>query len=426
MPIRRPRGPKPTLRHVAFLEQMATSAEGSSVHLGAHATFLTMRLLDHWIALGTDVVTAESSARVAATQATAALGDDEELRAALASITDAMVALEDPDPQPVLPRVYALGKLHEHRGVLPQAADIYSTVARYVDSAVHLDLAYDAHMRHAFCLRNSGEFEWAEQAYATAAALAARARDRVRVLTSRLGQAIIEQSRGNLPAAAEQLEELQAEAEQLAAQRLVANILHARATLARKREDIPGAVRLAFSAFQRSTIDFDRERVLQDLATFLMLYGDDDAARTAYQLMEAGTQAESNRMHARLGLMELGYRSRNEASFESYRRKLADMPLHTTLRTSYLLDAGRGLTIFGRFPEARASLIEALRLAETSEQNQRVFQIEESLAALDAAERKDRKAMEEIAYANRPEQKSAPDDIAHALEELLAEVATAG
>lgn len=420
MPIRRPRGPKPVLRHVAFMELMASVPEGSVAHRGSLASFLTLRLLESWIALGAELASAENSTHRSAREAILALVEDEELRSSLGSIVDAIVALQEPDPQPLLPRAFALGKLHEQRSLMPQAADVYATVAKYVDSSVHLDLAYDAHMRHGFCLRLVGEFEWADQAYGTAGSLAARARDRVRVLTSRVGLAKNDSARGNLPAAALALEELQAEAEKLAATRLVANILHDRAGVARMREDIPSAMRLAFESFRRSTTDYDRERVLRDLATFLMLFGADDTARVAFQLMEFGAKGEQQKTGARMGLMELAMRAENEALFESYRRKLLESQIHTTGRTSFLLDSGKGLTVFGRYDEARAALRSALELAESSGENQRVFQIEEALTAVTKAEREKTRR-----NAYRPEQVAAPDDIATALEYLLAEVSGA-
>lgn len=388
------------------------------MHRGSLASFLTLRLLENWIALGADLASADSSAQGAARDAVGTLVDDEELRASLGSVIDSLVALQEPDPQPVLPRVYALGKLFEQRALMPQAADVYATVARYVDSSVHLDLAYDAHMRHAFSLRHAGEFEWSDQAYGTAGSLAARARDRVRVLTSRVGLAKNESARGNLPAAERALEELQAEAEKLAATRLIANIMHDRAGVARNRGDIPGAVRFAFESFRRTTLEYDRERVLRDLATYLMLSGADDTARVAFQLMELGTKSEQTRTGARIGLMELAVREGNEPLFESYRRKLVEVEIHAMARTSFLLDSGKGFLTFGRFGEARQALRSAMDLAETTGQNQRVFQIEEALQAVEAAERAKTRQK-----ANRPEQTAAPDDIATALEELLAEVA---
>jgi hypothetical protein len=121
---------------------------------------------------------------------------------------------------------------------------------------------------------------------------------------------------------------------------------------------------------------------------------------------------------ARIGLMELAVREGNEPLFESYRRKLLNSEIHATSRTDFLCDAGRGLARFGRFREASTTLAEALELAESTGQNQRVFEIEEAIAA---AKREERQKVRQDA--NRPEPVSAPDDIATALDELLAEVA---
>lgn len=421
MPIRRPRGPKPELRHVAFLESMTAAPEGSTPHASARAAFLTLRLLDHWVALGTDLSTDDSSAHRAAREAVDAIETDAEMRASLGSIIDAIVALHEPDAQPLLPRVYAFGKLTEQRGQMSQAADVYTTVARYVDASVHLDLAYDAHMRRGFCLRLAGEFDWSEQAYATAGSLAARAKDRVRVLTSRVGQAKVDWARGNLPAADEAMKELAVEAEKLAAIDLLAKIMHDRSGVARHREDIPRAVRLAFESFRRTVQDFDRERVLNDLATYLMLLGATDSARSAFQVLERVAKSEQTRWSAQIGLMDLAAATLNEPAFESYRRQLASADLPAMSRTSFLLDAGKGLAAFGNFDEARGALGGALQLAEMSGQHQRVFQVEAALKELGEAE--SRQAMAE--RASRPEPVQAPDDIAQALEDLLAETAGA-
>jgi len=427
MPIRRPRGPKPELRHVAFLESMTAAPEGSTPHASARAAFLTLRLLDHWVALGTDLSTDDSSAHRAAREAVDAIETDAEMRASLGSIIDAIVALHEPDAQPLLPRVYAFGKLTEQRGQMSQAADVYTTVARYVDASVHLDLAYDAHMRRGFCLRLAGEFDWSEQAYATAGSLAARAKDRVRVLTSRVGQAKVDLARGNLPSADEALAELAAEAAKLDASRLLANIMHDRSGVAHRRGDTQAAVRLAFESFQRSTVDYDRERVLGDLAVFLMRLGALESAKDAFQLMELGTKSEQNRWVAQIGMMVLASQMRNEPLFESYRRRLSDAELPVTQRTSYLLDAGKGLTGFGHFKDAKRALSEALGLAETSGQNQRIFEVEEALTSLKVAvQNQETEPARAAADKNRPETVAAPDDISAVLHELLAELAPIG
>lgn len=420
MPIRRPRGPKPALRHLPFLETMNSSPEGSPLHHGAHAAFLTLRLLDHWLKLGAVMADPEVPAHRAAREATASLEGDKEMRAALASVIDAIEALHEPDAQPLLPRVFAMGKLLEQRGSIPQAGDIYATVARYVDASVHLDLAFDAHMRHGFCLRVSGEFEWADQAYSTAATLAGRARDRVRVIHARAGQAKVEWARGNLPAADAAMQELAEEAEKLDANRVLAMVLHDRSGIARHRGDLQRAVRHAFESFRRTTDEFERERVLMDLAGFLSLSGAQESANDAMRLLELGARSQEIRWNAKIGLMELAAKAGSETTFESYRRQLTDAPLPAVSRTSFLLDAGRGLAAFGNLAEARRSFTAALALAETSGQNQRIFEIETELKSLSTVERQeDRRTIA------RPEPVSAPDDIAAALHDLLHELAGA-
>src|SRR5688572_6358772 len=167
MPIRRPRGPKPTLRHLPFLEAMAASGEGSHEYREARATFLALRHLDHWIALGAGGGAPTDRSTTMTQEALDALGEDGELRSALVSIVSAIPELSDADAQPVLPRVFALGSLLEQRGRTRQATDVYETVARHVDSSAHADIAYDAHMRLGACLRNDGQLDRADAAYAT-------------------------------------------------------------------------------------------------------------------------------------------------------------------------------------------------------------------------------------------------------------------
>lgn len=417
MPIRRPRSPKPTLRHIAFLETMANSAERTSLHDGAHAALLTLRLFDHWISLGSDMADSNATAHRVARDSVTALHGDPEMRAALLSILNAIASLQEPDAQPVLPRIYALGGLIERRGLLAEAGDVYATVARHVDSIVHLDLAFDAHMRRGFCLRNNGELEWADQAYATAASLATRDRDRVRVLTARVGQAKVEWSRGNLPAADEALGVLAEEAEQLDAKRVLAMVLHDRSGVARHRGDLPRAIRLGYDAFCRTADEFERERVLMDLANYLSLYGAHDAATDALRALEISARSQELRWTAQSNLLALGARSDNKMLFEQYRRRLAEAELPTKIRVEYLLDLGRGCTQFAAYAEAREALAAGLLLAEESGANQRIFEFESALQALEAAEREVRRT-----DANRPERQAAPDDIATALQELLAEV----
>lgn len=420
MPIRRPRAPKPALRHVAFMETMASAPERSPLHDGAYAALLTLRLLDHWLTLGSELADPNVSAHRAAREAVNAIQGDAEMRAALSSILNAICSLQEPDAQPVLPRVYALGGLIERRGLLADASDVYATVARYVDSTVHLDLAFDAHMRRGFCLRGNGEFEWSEQAYASAASLAVRDKDRVRVITARQGQAKVEWARGNLPAADMAMEALAAEAEQLDAKRVLAMVLHDRSGVARDRGDLPRAIRLGYDAFRRTADEFERERVLADLANYLSVYGATDSATDALRALEITARSADLRWASQINLLSLAVRTGNEMMFKHYRRRLSEAALPVRMQIEFLIELGSGCMQFGQLADARTAFTEGLKAAEDAGANQKIFVFEEMLRSLESAERAERRA-----NTNRPEPIAAPDDIAAALHDLLLEVSGA-
>ncbi len=386
MPIRRPRGPKPALRHVDFLESVASAGIDTPAGATAQAAFLTLRLVDEWVTSGVLIADANIAVHTATVAAIDAAGHDTEVQSALRRIVEGIVLLGEPDAQPMLPRVYAFGSLLELRGEFVLAADVYGTVSRYVDSRAHLDLAFDALMRRGFCLRTAGQLEDAERCYQNASTLAGRVRDRARVLYARIGLAKVTWSRGDLPGADAELAEIVAEAESLGDRRLHALALHDVSSLARLRGDNERAVRFAFESLKRSDGERDRERLLSDLGNLLGVCGAWDAARAALRLLESGAHEQEVRWKAQLNLMDLAAREGSEPSFEQYRRALSSVNLPARLGAEYLRDAGSGLLGFGRTDEARTSLERGLLLARSSGAHQVEFQIQELLDNLSAVE----------------------------------------
>jgi tetratricopeptide (TPR) repeat protein len=401
---------------------MASSTEGSPEYNEARATFLSLRHLDHWIALGASGGAPTERSTSTTLEALGTLTEDVELRSALETIVTAIPDLSDADAQPVMPRLFALGSLFERRGQTRLAGDIYGTVAKNADQVAHLDLAYDAHMRSAACLRLEGDLEYADQTYAHAGTLASRERDRAKVLTARVGRAKVVAARGNLPAAMSTMLTIESEARELGASDLVALIMHERAGLAHAMGDFEGALRLVWQAHQLSTDAYDRERMMWDIANFLGRIGAEDAARDALQLIALTTRHQSARVLAQQNLMDLSRRTGNEVAFHQHRRALAEQALPAPRRVSYLLDAGRGLSEFGDVGAARAALTEALRLAESVGLNQRIFQAEQALAELDqiAAESKRTPPAR-----TSPGWTNAPDEISTGLRALLEEATAA-
>lgn len=414
MPIRRPRGPKPVLRHVAFLEAIAAQPEAAPTRDALQAGFLTLRLLDEWVSLGGMIADADSQVHTATRTAVEMVDADVEARTALNRILEAITMLHDPDAQPVLPRVFAYGSMLEHRGQFALAADVFAAVSRYVDVRGHFDLAFDAFMKQGFCHRLTAELDQAERAYEQAAMLAGRTRDRGRVLYARIGAAKILWSRGNLPAADAALTKIAAEAEGLGDRRLHAIALHDCASVARLRDDLPRAVRLAYESFRRTTDEGDKERVLSDLGNFLGLTGAFDSARAALTVLERGARTQETRWFARANLMDLATREGSETSFELHRRALEQAPLPARLGAGYHRDAAKGLARFGRLAEARQSLERARGLAAKHGLHQITFEVDALATALE----QQAKQVQRIAAVE------APADIAAALDELMRETAT--
>ena len=84
MPIRRPRGPKPALKHIAFLEAMDRLPEASDDRKPLEAAFLSLRVLDSWMWLGTEVAEPTSQVLTAAkTAVQTAMTTDGEVASAL-------------------------------------------------------------------------------------------------------------------------------------------------------------------------------------------------------------------------------------------------------------------------------------------------------------------------------------------------------
>ncbi len=124
MSIRRPRGPKPALKHLAFLEAMIEQREQSIQARALRASFLTLRLFDEWMLQGAMVTDGTSPMLRATRAAVEGLQDDGDLQYLLGRIVDGMLMLRDSHPSAVLPRLAALADLFARRGQPALAADI--------------------------------------------------------------------------------------------------------------------------------------------------------------------------------------------------------------------------------------------------------------------------------------------------------------
>lgn len=192
MPIRRPRGPKTALRLVGLLERLE-SAPTEREREEAKAAFLTLRLLEQWLALGALLAAPKGRAYTAAATAVkrvTAPGFAEPLHFILRGI----LMLRDPDAQPFLRRAYQLGEAFESEGAFAAAGECYGLVTRH--GTMEDPILIDARIRRGFCHRAMGEYQWAELEYHRASSTAATTRDEWRGIVARVGLAKVLLAKG--------------------------------------------------------------------------------------------------------------------------------------------------------------------------------------------------------------------------------------
>lgn len=124
MSIRRPRGPKPALKHLAFLEAMIEQPESSAKARALRASLLTLRLFDEWALRGAVVTEGNTSMLRATSAAVDAVQEDGDLQSLLTRIIDGMLTLRDFPSSSLLPRLAALADLYAQRGEHMLAADV--------------------------------------------------------------------------------------------------------------------------------------------------------------------------------------------------------------------------------------------------------------------------------------------------------------
>ena len=192
------------LRLVALLERMerATTARERDE---ATATFLTLRLLEQWLALGALLASPKGRAHAAATAAVKRVATPE-VAEPLRFILRGVLMLRDPDAQPFLRRVYGLGESLEGEGAFAAAGECYGLVTRH--GTMDDPILVDARIRRAFCHLQVGESQWAELEFHRASAMAATTRDEWRMLVARIGLAKVLLATGRVRAADVLMEEV--------------------------------------------------------------------------------------------------------------------------------------------------------------------------------------------------------------------------
>ena len=378
--MKRSRNSQPTLKHLAFFEVLAGCGEDSSVGRTVTAGLLSLRLIDHWILAGPQIVQPESVSVRSVRNAIMAMPQHEPLREVLLGIVNTMQTLREVDMQPVLPRVAAYASLLERRSEYKLAADVYETVIRLGEEEFDGDVVVDAYLRLGFCHRTLSSFDESERAFIEGGRIAKRRKEKARELRSQIGLANVTSFRGNLPRAEQLFVEIAAECERTHHQTELASALHGRAFVAMRRGAVRGATCLAYEALQITESPTDRERILSDISAMLILEKRFDAAYDALLIIDATAISESIRIGAKINMTALAARKGDRKLFEASRAQVPTRDLLPELEVNFLIESARGLRTFGEIEESDAHLIKARELALAHGLNRSLFEAEQMMA----------------------------------------------
>lgn len=237
-------------------------------------------------------------------------------------------------------------------------------------------------------LRRAGRFEEATNAYAAGGRTAKSTGDRHTELLSRIGQGIVLQQVGNLPAARVMLTAARDDAVAAGDRDAEARANHDLAATAIRARNPAEAVPLAFRAYERYDGATLKLRALGDLGLAMFQLGHYRAAKDAQELVVTGATSMGMRATALIELLAIGTAMHDRISFERVRRQIdglgAAMPPDWSV--DYQIKLGSGLACFGQTEAARSCLDQALADAERFGLNEYLFTAEQALRALDQAE----------------------------------------
>jgi tetratricopeptide (TPR) repeat protein len=373
------------LRHIPFFEELARMDDEDAKWREVSAGLVVLRLFDAWVEEGSAVVGEASWGLTGVLEAIEAIDPRSPVRRVLSGVVDAMCSSTSVDMYVVTPRLMAYGQMLEYDTRWSLAADIYKTIIAHSHPREEGDLVVSASIQLGHCYRNLGDLRSASHAYTSGSELASANGDIIGVLRSRIGEAKVAISRGNMPEAEALLDDTVAQATEHDLTDVKSRALHDLATVATLRGQYDRVVKFGYQALHLSTAPRERDRILVDIATGFLELGLLDVARDAYLVLVATAQEQYVRWAAGLNLIDVASRQQMEPMFDRYRRDFESVELPPYLQASYYLIVGNGYRSFGRAEDAVPYLERAVDVAARNELNQLLFEAEESLAGARSA-----------------------------------------
>lgn len=167
--------------------------------------------------------------------------------------------------------------------------------------------------------------------------------------------------RGELASADSQFVAVGVEAERHELTRELAMATHNRAVVASRAGNATDAVLLAHQALKHTHDGIERDRVLGDLAAFLIKTGRYDAALDALRILEITASSEEPRVQARVNVIIVSARTGNRALFDSALAEIPHESLLVDARVNLFIEIAKAQARFGDPAKAESSLLIAER-----------------------------------------------------------------
>jgi len=379
-------------RHAPFVATLAAGDETSVEWRAVKSGYLTLRLLDVWLADGPRGAAIAEGCRAVA-QVIDDLPPGNAERHLLANLLAAIGRAPDAAIAHVAAPLLAYGCALQLRAAWALAGDVFGIVLAECmavgvsggSAALPLRMAEGdssagttAALRLASCMRQLGDHARAAEAYAVAECLGASTDNVYAVLMAQLGHAKLTVERGNLPAAEAECDAVIDAATRAGVLDVRAQACYERAHVAHRRGHHALAVSLAYEAWKETTDPAERDRVLTGLATSLAEVGQREAARDANLLLAAQARDPSTRWVATINLLELAAQDGREVEFTRLRRALEDVDLPPMLAGYFHYYVAQGYQTFGQPVRAEAEYDRTIAIATRHGLNGLLIQAEDA------------------------------------------------
>jgi tetratricopeptide (TPR) repeat protein len=270
-----------------------------------------------------------------------------------------------------------------------EALDVLTTFERTAGTQIEPSAEITVAMLTGRAKRLTAQFDEAEAAYRRAGVLATAQGDHRMEAFSRLGRAIVHQSRGNLAEAEREYSELLGDARTLGDRGLESQVENGLGVVLGYRGQIPDSAPHFWRAFELSQDDPEEALgALHNLGYTLSRLGVAEAAERAFRFVLERAHGVEVMNNARIELMHCASYRRDRVGFARWNaecgRSLATMLPNQV--ADYHLKLGIGLARFGQFDRTTNELRLALDVARASGLHELEFRIERIMAGLSGCE----------------------------------------